>query len=232
MRSSRAFLALAIAVSGIGLAAVPTAAAGAALDEPCADVEVIVARGSGQGLGESIEMSTFVDQLSTHLNGTVSMNVYELGTEAHEGHQLAPTSSCTMAAGAHSINGRDVPVTEDTVIDARTVTTGCAAVSLQGVHVQVGADLTVVADSLRTVGDVSFVSADGEPHRVRLITPAGAEGSAVTLARGLAVDPQLEVEVVTGGTVTIGGPSAFTGSVVAGLVRTTGQVAITAPRAL
>ena len=144
---------------------------------------------------------------------------------------LAPTPSCTMAAGAYSINGRHVPVTQDTVIDARTATTGCTAVSFQGVQLRLGADLTVVADSLRTVGDVSFVSVDGEPHRVRLVTPAGATGSVVTLARGLAVDPQVEVEVVTAGTATIGGPSAFTGSVTAGLVRTNGQVAITAPRA-
>jgi len=50
-------------------------------------VEVIFARGSGQPVGRSGELSTFEKVLDAHINGAATVNTYELGSEAQEGHQ-------------------------------------------------------------------------------------------------------------------------------------------------
>lgn len=86
MSFRRAFVAL-VALSTSVWAAVPAIAAGGALDRPCADVEVITARGSGQAIGKSQEMAAYFDDLTLRLNGAATINKYELGTEPQEGHQ-------------------------------------------------------------------------------------------------------------------------------------------------
>src|SRR5450830_1095305 len=87
MTLRNAFLVVALACAPIVGIAMPAQAASTALGEPCKDVEVIVARGSGQPLGKPNEMGVFYDDLKARLNGAATLNMYELGSEAQEGHQ-------------------------------------------------------------------------------------------------------------------------------------------------
>ena len=64
-------------LSIVGLAA-PVQAEEAALASPCADVEAILARGSGEELGAA-EMTKFRQELALDLGGALTLNWYELG---------------------------------------------------------------------------------------------------------------------------------------------------------
>ncbi len=136
-----------------------------------------------------------------------------------------------MAAGPYSVNGADVTVAGDTVIDARTVTSACAGVALQGMSLHLSGDLTIVADGFSTVGNFTVVSADGQPHRLRVLVPASVRtaGPGVSFAKGAVLDPAIRVAVEAPGKVSVQGLTAFTGTVSAGTFVSTGTVTITAP---
>jgi len=68
------------------LAALPSAAEAAAADTPCTDVEVVYARGAGQSL-RAMEAIRFRDQLAERIQEPLTMQFYEVGTEAIGGYQ-------------------------------------------------------------------------------------------------------------------------------------------------
>jgi Cutinase/von Willebrand factor type A domain/PKD domain len=76
------------ALSAVGLVASMSAAHAAAIDDACAHVEAVWARGSGQGLGAG-EANRFKEQLENRIaSATATLHVYELGTDAgtYDGH--------------------------------------------------------------------------------------------------------------------------------------------------
>ena len=74
MRLSAVVATIALASVSTLVAVPPAFGESTALSRPCADVEVIVARGSGQTLGGSSEMNTFTGDLAAHLNDAVSID--------------------------------------------------------------------------------------------------------------------------------------------------------------
>jgi alpha-tubulin suppressor-like RCC1 family protein len=121
----------------------------------------------------------------------------------------------------------DLVVEEPRLVDARTG--DCAAgVTLQGATLRLGADLVLYANQLSLTDDVTVESLDGERHVLRLLAPGAndvcADHPAITVADGLSVDPQIDVEVVTGGLTRLDGPASLTGHVDTGCFTSTGSV--------
>jgi hypothetical protein len=86
VRPARA-IAATVAFATIALTALSAspAVAGDVVHSPCADVEVIFARGSGQGL-EGKEYASFTKTIEDRLGSAVSQNNYELGSETIDGY--------------------------------------------------------------------------------------------------------------------------------------------------
>ena len=133
---------------------------------------------------------------------------------------------CTMAAGAYSVNGTDVPVSAGTVVDARSATTGCGTISLQDMTLRLSADLTIVADSFATVGKFAVVSADGAPHRLRVVTQGAT--SRIDIAANAAVDQAVAVSLEAAGTVSVRTGADLRATVRTGSFRSDGTVALRA----
>ncbi|MCC2308847.1 PKD domain-containing protein [Cellulomonas chengniuliangii] len=135
---------------------------------------------------------------------------------------------CALASW--SVGTSNVQVGKDTYVDARAVASTCSTVSLQGVKVDLRGDLTLVVDSFSSTNGLVVTASDGKPHRLRVISVAGA-GSSVHLVGPTTVDRLVKVELVTPGTVQIDGTTDLTGTVSAGRVRTSGAVTLHTPRA-
>jgi hypothetical protein len=133
---------------------------------------------------------------------------------------------CTMADGAYSVNGAQVDVATATVIDARPASSGCAAVSLQGMRLRLSADLTLVTGGLSSVGSFSVVSADGGHHQLRIVSQTA--GSGIELARGASIDPLIGVSLEATGTVTVHAGADLRAVVRAGVFRSDGTVVLRA----
>lgn len=84
-------------LSIVGLAA-PVQAEEGALASPCADVEVILARGSGQELGAA-EMTKFRQNLALDLGGALTLHWYELGSESQDGYQYPAVNVSNVQNG-------------------------------------------------------------------------------------------------------------------------------------
>ena len=142
---------------------------------------------------------------------------------------------CVMAPWGASVGGDTVSVGEATVIDARRTASGCDAVTLQQMRLRISGDLTVLADSIDTVGGLRVESDDGQPHQLRLLVPGEAfsctDGGHVALSPGTVVDPLVTATVSAPGKVTLGGSLTMTGRVTAGCVESWGEVRLTAPAA-
>lgn len=140
---------------------------------------------------------------------------------------------CTMATKRYGVGEGPVVVSAPTVVDARSAASGCSSVSLQQVRIELGADLTVVADSLRTVNGLDAVSADGQPHRLRVVVPGQGwtcdASRGVELSGGTVVDPLVTTDVLAAGRVGLQGTSSLTGRVTGGCVRSSGAVTLAAP---
>lgn len=140
---------------------------------------------------------------------------------------------CTMATKGYDVGEGPVIVSAPTVVDARGAASGCSSVSLQQVRIELGADLTVLADSLRTVNGLDAVSADGQPHRLRVVVPGEGwscdASRGVELSGGTVVDPLVTTDVLAAGRVGLQGTSSLTGRVAGGCVRSSGAVTLAAP---
>jgi hypothetical protein len=78
--------ATAAALGAVLLVGPPAVALDGALAAPCADVESVFARGSGQGLTAG-EWNRFSEQLGLRIGAPLTLNSYQLGTESIDGHQ-------------------------------------------------------------------------------------------------------------------------------------------------
>lgn len=84
--SRAAAVLLSTAAAATLLVGVPSASASGELSAPCADVESVFARGSGQSTGEP-EVVRFVSEIDRRISPALTHHPYELGTETIDGNQ-------------------------------------------------------------------------------------------------------------------------------------------------
>lgn len=142
------------------------------------------------------------------------------------------TPGCVMAPWASSVNGDSVRIAQPTVVDARAEQSGCPeGVTLQQMTLELEADLVIYADRFAAVNGLQVRSLDGAEHELRILVPDSAAHSSgspsIILASGTSIDPAIRAQVVTAGTVELGGPLSMTGHVDAGSVVSHGEVTIT-----
>ncbi len=168
---------------------------------------------------------------STPITWTKWMNQTATANAAPSWSQgLTASPGCTMASWSSSVNGSMVAVQTATVVDARSQTSGCATVTLQGMTVRLSADFTLVADSIAAVNGIQFRSTDGAAHRVRIIVPGTvascATGKLISIPNGAAADSAISVNVFAPGKISLNGPVALKGTVIGGCWAGSGSVGV------
>jgi cytoskeletal protein CcmA (bactofilin family) len=143
---------------------------------------------------------------------------------------LTSTPGCVMAPWGASVNGEHVAVSTPTVVDARTATSGCSGATLQGMTLDLGADLVLLADQLTFVNGLTVTSVDGSDHVLQIVVPSD-DGTAIALAapNGITASPQVQVQVVTGGGVQINGATSVPALLDVGFLRASGSVDLVRP---
>lgn len=141
----------------------------------------------------------------------------------------SPTPGCSVAGSGSSLAG-PIQVTQDTVIDARQVSSGCSKVTLQGLTLRLSADLVVYADSLETVSGFKAESGDGGVHVLRVIVPGLApecgSGRDVIFGNGSQLDQEIQTLLYSPARVHLAGATAMWGQIVSGCVSSDGQTTI------
>ena len=126
------------------------------------------------------------------------------------------------------MNGTTVTVEGDLLIDARQVTSSCAAVSFHDATIRLNGDLTIYADALASTAGLTVLSGDGLPHTVQILVPGTTRSCAsagrVVFSPGTTFAANLAVIVKTPGKVTIHGASALNVTVDASCFATSGAV--------
>lgn len=143
---------------------------------------------------------------------------------------LTSTPGCVMAPWGASVNGEHVTVSTPTVVDARTATSGCSGATLQGMTLDLGADLVLQADQLTFVNGLTVTSTDGADHVLQIVVPSGDDTAiAVAAPNGITASPQVQVQVVTGGGVQINGTTSLPALLDIGSPRASGAVDLVRP---
>ena len=159
------------------------------------------------------------------VNATATVNAAPAWSQA-----LSPTPGCTMASWAASVNGSAITVPGDTVIDARSSTSGCSAATIQGMTIRLGGDTTLLVDGFAAPTGLSVTTTDGQPHALRIVVAddiAGCSTSgAITFPNGVTTTDGAQLELHTPGKVAVNGPGDFDGRVAAGCFATSGAVAV------
>lgn len=136
---------------------------------------------------------------------------------------------CVVDSANYSMNG-PLTITENTVLDARQVTTGCSKITLQGMQLRMSADLVVYADSFVTTNGWTTVSTDGQTHTLRVIVPGvSAEcssGRDIRLGTGTTLDEKVQTLLYSPAKIHIDGTTTIWGQVVGGCVTSTGNTTI------
>jgi hypothetical protein len=143
---------------------------------------------------------------------------------------LTSTPACVMAPWGASVNGEHVTVSTPTGVDARTATSGCSGATLQGMTLDLGADLVLQADQLTFVNGLTVTSVDGSDHVLQIVVPSD-DATAIALAapNGITASPQVQVQVVTGGGVQINGATSVPALLDVGFLRASGSVDLVRP---
>lgn len=142
---------------------------------------------------------------------------------------LTSSPGCTMAPWGASVNGSSVTLTGNTVIDARSSTSGCSTATIQGMTLRLGGDVTLLVDGFAAPAGMTVTTTDGQPHTLRVIAGgagASATGGAVGFSTGVTTTEGARLELHTPGAVSINGPASFGGRVVAGQFATSGAVTV------
>ncbi|MGO4533417.1 cutinase family protein [Leifsonia sp. 2MCAF36] len=97
------------------------------------------------------------------------------------------TPGCTIAPTTSSVGAASWQVTTNTVVDATTAGSGCPTVTVDNMNIGLSADLTLIVDNIQQANSVSVYSADGQPHRLRILatgTSASTGGIAIDSLQG------------------------------------------------
>lgn len=137
----------------------------------------------------------------------------------------AAPGGCAIAPW--TVGTTDIAVASDTVVDARTPTSGCHGVGLYGLTLHLSGDLTIITDGLQSTNGLTVRSADGQPHRLRVLVPGGSPTGDVTLIGPTITDDLIATEIITHGAVDVHGLAALSGRITAGSLHATGNFALT-----
>lgn len=136
---------------------------------------------------------------------------------------------CSVDSATFSMNG-PLTITQNTVLDARQVTTGCSKVTLQAMEIRMSADLVIYTDALTTTNGWTTVSTDGQPHTLRVIVPGltadCTSGRDITLGTGTVLDQHIQTLLYSPAKIHIDGTTTIWGQVVGGCVSSTGNTTI------
>lgn len=133
---------------------------------------------------------------------------------------LQPNPGCTLASW--SAGTSSVAVTADTVVDATGPS--CAVISLQGLTIDLKADLTLKVNSLASTNGLRVTASDGQAHRLTVVSAGTA--SRVQLVGPSVADSNVTVNLTSAGTVQIDGSTDLTGSIHAARLVTSGAVKV------
>lgn len=111
-------------------------------------------------------------------------------------------------------------VNTDTVVDATDST--CPTVSLQGLTIDLKADLTLKVNSLASTNGLRVTSSDSRAHTLTVV--ASNPGSRVQLVGPTVADHSVAVNLSSAGTVQIDGSTDLTGAIHAARLLTSGAV--------
>lgn len=137
------------------------------------------------------------------------------------------TAAPGCAIAPWTVGTTDIAVASDTVVDARTPTSGCHGVGLYGLTLHLCGDLTIITDGLQSTNGLTVRSADGQPHRLRVFVPGGSPTGDVTLIGPTITDDLITTEIITHGAVDVHGLAALSGRITAGSLHATGNFALT-----
>jgi PKD repeat protein/lysophospholipase L1-like esterase len=141
---------------------------------------------------------------------------------------LSEAPGCTVAPWAASVNGTTVDVAANTVVDARSSTSGCSTATIQGMTLRLAGDATILVDSLAAPTGMTVTSIDGMPHDLRIvvdgeITGCAADGT-LSFPNGVVTENGAGLELHSPGAVRINGPAQFDGRVAGGCFSSSGAV--------
>lgn len=142
---------------------------------------------------------------------------------------LTPKPGCVMGPWSSSVNGELVTVGQDSIVDARRITTGCATVKLQGMTVSLAGDLELYADSIEALNGTKFVSGDGQQHYVDLVVPGSSiscQAGAITVGAKTTTDSKITLRLITPGALSINGPTTINASGDVGCFKASGMVTV------
>lgn len=144
---------------------------------------------------------------------------------------LTANPGCTLAPWGASVNGPTAALTSTTVIDARVSTTGCATITIQDMTLQLGGDVTILADAFASPGHLTVTSTDGTPHTLHLVVPGQITGcssaGAIRFSGPTTTTNGARLDASTPGTLTVNGTSSIDGALHAGCVKASGGVTLT-----
>lgn len=132
----------------------------------------------------------------------------------------APQPSPGCALASWSAGTSTVTVSTDTVVDATD--RACPTVSLQGLTIDIKADLTLKVNSLASTNGLRVTSSDGRAHTFTVI--ASNPGSRVQFVGPTVADHNVAVNLSSAGTVQIDGSTDLTGAIHAARLMTSGAV--------
>ncbi|MDM4763659.1 hypothetical protein QT381_11635 [Galbitalea sp. SE-J8] len=75
-------------------------------------------------------------------------------------------------------------ISAPTTIDATSGTPGCPTISIQGMTLDLNADLTIAVDSITAVNGLHVISADGQPHSLTIVATGDPDGIGGTVNLG------------------------------------------------
>jgi hypothetical protein len=138
---------------------------------------------------------------------------------------------CTMSSVQNSVGGVNASIATNTVIDARQTASNCATITLQGMTLNLSADLTIYANKFAVLNGLTVHSSDHKPHTLRILVPGTTAScpatSQIAFSPATTIDPLIATQLYAPGRITVAGTTSFTGQVEAGCYYGSGTVAIT-----
>ncbi|GAA1440704.1 hypothetical protein GCM10009617_08260 [Leifsonia poae] len=137
---------------------------------------------------------------------------------------------CTMSSAPDSVGGVTATIISDSFLDLRKSASNCASVTLQGMTLNLSANLTIVADSFQALQGFNVVSADARSHSLQLLVPGTqkdcSNGRSIALPPSTTIDSKITAKLFSIGKLTIAGPASFRGEAEAGCMSISGAVTI------
>ncbi|WP_156043694.1 hypothetical protein [Cellulomonas sp. URHE0023] len=134
---------------------------------------------------------------------------------------LQTKPGCVLSTS--TVGTAKLTVTGNTVVDATGA--ACPTVTLQGLAIDLKADLTLKVNALGSTNGLKVTASDGRPHKLTIVAGSGS-GSLIRLVGPTSIDPQVTANLTSSGTVQIDGSTDLTGTIRASRLVTSGAVTV------